>query len=271
MNIFKKIENLIDDYTTYPASFEGYQWFKPILVGIVAFILFVVLSYLPNLFIGADFDFATWGKVISNYFVIIYIPCIFLAAMIVRDRPFSSYLSSVRGWKWGVFLKSFIVALCIVILFTVVDVVMNHQSLDLSAIGLVLVLSLILVPFQCFAEELLFRGFLMQTVGSWFRIPIIAIIIQAILFAYTHSYDILGMAAVLGSGLVLGIAAWYSKGLEVSTAMHTSNNLITTLSSAILISTASGHTIVDTIMMIAQMAIIFAAIYLLDKKFGWFD
>ena len=36
------------------------------------------------------------------------------------------------------------------------------------------VICLILIPLQCIAEEYLLRGFLMQTIGSWFKIPVLA-------------------------------------------------------------------------------------------------
>ena len=70
-----------------------------------------------------------------------------------------------------------------------------------------------------------FRGFLMQTFGSWFRIPIIAIIIQALVFTSLHQYDIVGLTSILISGLLFGLIAWYTRGLEISTALHTANNL----------------------------------------------
>lgn len=273
MNLFKKVEDLKNDYTTYPASFDGYKWFKPLLVGAVAFILFQILSTIPDVVINpATIDFANWGSLISNYYIIIYIPCIFFAALIVRDRPFSSYLSSHGGWKWGAFIKSFIVAFLVVLIFSALDVFINHQTVSFNNVKVfALVLGVIVIPFQCFSEELLFRGFVMQSLGSWIRIPIIPIVIQGAFFAYMHSYDISGLVGVLACGLIFGVVAWYFKGLEVSTAMHTSNNIIANLSSVFIVSSAADSMLWDSATMIAQMIIIFAVIYWLDKKFGWFE
>ena len=61
----------------------------------------------------------------------------------------------------------------------------------------------ILGPLQCIAEEYAFRGLLMQTLGSWFRLPIIAVIIQAVVFAVMHPYNTIGQIGILSSGLVL--------------------------------------------------------------------
>ncbi len=35
------------------------------------------------------------------------VPCLLLAARIVKDRPLSSFFSSMGGWRWKVFLNTF--------------------------------------------------------------------------------------------------------------------------------------------------------------------
>ena len=79
------------DYATYPRRFNAYKWYKSLLVGL----LFLI-------------------------FAAIVIPCLFFAALIVRDRPVSSYFSSMGGWRWKAFLKTFAVAFVILGIPTVV-------------------------------------------------------------------------------------------------------------------------------------------------------
>ena len=43
MNIFKKVQNIKNDYTTYPKTLEQYRWYKPILVFIASIIFFFIL------------------------------------------------------------------------------------------------------------------------------------------------------------------------------------------------------------------------------------
>ena len=52
----------------------------------------------------------------------------------------------------------------------------NHFSV------LFLIITLIMVPLQCIAEEYAFRGLFMQSLGSWFNIPILAIVSLSISF-----------------------------------------------------------------------------------------
>lgn len=270
MNLFQKVVDEKNDFTTFPKSFENYRWFKPILVFIVMFLIFIVLNYLPNFILGhTKIDFATWSTALTSYFVIIFIPCVYIASKVIRDRPFSSYISSVGRWNWGIFIKTLLIALIISALFAVFDIINSGERIDFQ-LTLIPFLSIIFIlPIQCFAEELVFRGYVMQTVGSWFKIPIIAIIVQAILFAFFHSYNPIGLIGVLACGLCFGFIAWYSKGLEISTALHTVNNVLTGLTSAIVVSTSTNVTLFDSIEMTIKMVLIIAVIILIDKKSNW--
>lgn len=249
-------------------SFRNYKWFKPILVFVIAFIAFIILQSLPNILLIAhvDIDFVTWGSIISSYMIIIYIPSIYIGAKFVRDRPFSSYLSSRGGWSWEIFIKSFVISLFVVLIFTAYDFAFTGSRFNSSLPIYIIILTILIAPFQCFAEELLFRGFLMQTVGSWICVPIVAIVIQAIIFAYLHSYNLIALLSIVCTGTIFGLIAWYSKGLEISTAMHSANNIL----SALTISLSTTITLWDSAEMIIQMLVIVALILVLAKKFNFF-
>ena len=268
MSLFEKIDDVEKDFTTFPKSFKNYTWFKPILAFVVAFIVFIILQYLPNILLLAhvDIDFVTWGGVLSSYMIIIYIPSIYVAARIVRDRPFSSYLSSRGGWSWDIFIKLFAIALLVTLIFTAYDFVFTGSSFNTNVPIYIIILTVIIAPLQCFAEELVFRGFLMQTVGSWIGVPIVAVIIQAIIFAVLHSYNTMAILSIICTAIIFGLIAWYSKGLEITTAMHSANNII----SAITISAATTITLWDSAEMIIQMLVIVALILILTKKFNFF-
>lgn len=133
------------------------------------------------------------------------------------------------------------------------------------------ILCLLLTPLQCFAEEYLCRGFLMQTFGSWFRIPIVAIILQAIVFASYHSYNLMGLISILLLGICYGFITWYSKGLEVSSGIHSANNILSFLSKGLGITAVSNEISILTILFsFALTLIILIIIIALEKKFKWF-
>jgi membrane protease YdiL (CAAX protease family) len=78
------------------------------------------------------------------------------------------------------------------------------------------VLCVVLVPIQAAAEEYLYRGLLMQAIGSWTKLPALAIVLSAIVFGISHSYGVLGVTAVGISGLGFAFLAWYCRGLEAA-------------------------------------------------------
>ena len=101
------------DFTTYPRQFKAYRWFKPLLTGllfVLLYFLFVSLLYLiTNLAFHTtvsssgydDLDFySATGAFFNGAMGAIYIPSLLLAALIVKDRPLSSYFSSGGGWRW---------------------------------------------------------------------------------------------------------------------------------------------------------------------------
>ena len=69
---------------------------------------------------------------------------------------------------------------------------------------LYLLVSLIQVPLQCIAEEYVFRSFFLQTFGSWFKIPVLAIVLQSIVFTVIHGYDDIGLIEIFVCGCIFG-------------------------------------------------------------------
>jgi membrane protease YdiL (CAAX protease family) len=86
---------------------------------------------------------------------------------------------------------------------------------------------LITVPIQALAEEVMFRGYLMQLFGSivhnvWF--PIVG---TALVFALFHGVQnpwLFGSRFVFG--VIAGILVWRTGGLEAAVAIHIVNNLL---------------------------------------------
>ena len=180
----------------------------------------------------------------------------------------------ISGWavlNHRLYFKAMIIPAIIYIIFEAIVISIygakgtNHFSV------LFLIICLILVPLQCIAEEYIFRGLIMQSLGSWFKIPILVLIVQAIIFAVTHGYNSLGVFGVFVSGLVLGFFAWKTKGLEVSAALHTVNNLVAAITVMFgLDMTSTNIALNDVILTIVLQIVLFAAIYYAGQKTYWF-
>lgn len=82
-------------------------------------------------------------------------------------------------------------------------------------------------PLQAVAEEVVFRGYLMQALGMAVRSETFAVVISALLFAIFHGTQNLWL---FGSRLAFGLLAGYlvvrTGGLEAPIAAHIVNNLL---------------------------------------------
>ncbi len=186
-------------------------------------------------------------------------PVAFLGAWLVqRRRP--GTLSSVKGrlrWGWlgvccllaiGFLIVSYGWGLAVEAMFSGqhVDVLPAwkgwHQFI---APAVVIVL---LVPFQATAEEYLFRGWLIQAIGSWAPEGWMrtragrwvalwpALAISAVVFMLGHGYTGWARLDIFLFGLLAGWLAVRTGGLEAGIALHTFNNLY-----AFLIPAAAGQ------------------------------
>ncbi|HVR28607.1 MAG TPA: CPBP family glutamic-type intramembrane protease [Thermoanaerobaculia bacterium] len=95
-----------------------------------------------------------------------------------------------------------------------------------------LVVAVLLLPLQSAAEELLFRGYLMQGLGLALRRGWAALVVSSAAFGLVHAgnpeLQRFGRGFLLYYvfiGLALGLAALLDDGLEVAIGAHTANNL----------------------------------------------
>ncbi len=276
----------ISEFIKFPKSFEKYRWYKPILVFIIALILYFILTLvlvavfseiygqsLRESILSGGYEVMNteMGQIFSELGVIIMLPSLYIATKIVKDRPFSSYASSRGGWNHKLFFKALIIPF---IVFLVIGFIQNaivgsggeyHFSI------LFFIITLILAPLQSIAEEYVYRGLIMQTFGSWFNLPVLAVILQAIIFALSHGYNSLGNLEMLVFGLLMGFLAWKSNGIEVTSAFHAGNNLALALlvMFGMQVSTSNVQMNEAIISFIVDIALTMV-IYYVAKKSNWF-
>ena len=280
-------ETNIKDYITIGREFENYKWHKPLVTIILSAVIFFILTFV----LGAIFQLAfgdisaglsdsyeslnTLGpaSLFSYMILVITIPAIYLASRIVKDRPFSSYASSLGGWRWKLYFKCMAVPLVIYVIFNIASSLTDGSAINIQQISpLMFIAFAITIPLQCIAEEYLFRGLIMQSFGSWFNIPILAIIIQALAFGATHSYNSIGVVTIILGGVVYGLLTWKTNGIEASSALHTINNL--TVFITIYLGLARTSTNVDIWAALFAFAIDLVCLgltYYVGTRYNWFE
>ena len=229
------------------------RWFTPVLEGLliasIYFVLLLIVSFALLAFavmLRVPYDHLTdLQRVYANVFktplvfvallitIIPVIPAIFIARLITNFKPLGLIHSIAGRMRWsylGVFLGfGFLIFGLYYVGFATLDGSLTTQNsvhpLNSGMFWLYIVLILLIVPFQCYAEELLFRGYLMQTVGRWLKNPVWAIIIPAPIFMVLHGYGLWGLLSVLTMALIAGFLCWYTGGLEAGIGLHIANNV----------------------------------------------
>src|SRR5829696_5315743 len=95
-------------------------------------------------------------------------------------------------------------------------------------------------PLQAAAEEMFFRGYLMQALGSLVRQPWFGVVVSSVVFAFFHGTQNLALFADrLAFGLLAAILVWRTGGLEAGIAAHVVNNVFAYLIAGLTTSIAA--------------------------------
>ena len=280
------------DYLTYPREFITYRWFKPLLVLVLTTLFAYVGTFacitlstalagnntlIENVMSGHYYDsidtYTPAGVILTLGSVAVILPALAIATRIVRDRPFSSYSTSRGGWKWPLFFKVFGVALVVYAVYLLINFALDpNQGSGVNQFTVAgAILCAILLPLQCMAEEYAFRGLIAQMVGSWFKVPVLGILVSSALFAAMHPYNVLGVLSTFATGVFFSLLAWRTGGLEASSAVHVVNNSIAFGLTGIGLTTITTDvTVASFITDIAVQAVILGAVLYLGKKYNWF-
>lgn len=229
-----------------------FRWWRPLLaialfagslVAILA-VSTVVLLVLEAMGVGgsADLDDVTqplsFAVLIGS--LVVLIPTSVLSIRIAFGTPVG-FTASVAGrfrLRWAA--RCALVVLPIWVVLMVVLALSGQFNSPRPAAWLTLVIMVVLlIPFQAAGEEFFFRGFVMQVFGSWFRNRWLALIIPGIisipLFAAAHgSFNGWVFADLAVSATAWVYLTWRTGGLEAGVAVHTINNCTLMITSLVL-------------------------------------
>ena len=189
-----------------------------------------------------------------------------------RSRILFSFL------LWGGVSAAFII---ISYFLSPTDFVWNFKPVPFLILFLI---SVVMIPLQTSAEELFFRGYLLQGFGVIFRNRWLPLITTSIIFGMLHVWnpevDKLGVNLIwyyIGTGLFLGVITLMDEGLELALGFHAANNLVTALLvTASWTSFQTESLLIDNSepSLIKELLITFLVVYpililLFSRKYGW--
>lgn len=162
---------------------------------------------------------------------------LFLLVKFLHNRSILSLTTSRKK----VDVKRIIFSFMLVFVFTIATFILGYYmtpenyvfQLDIPNFLILVVLSIVLFPFQIGLEEWLFRGYLMQQIGVIVRNKWFPLILTSFLFGLFHSANPevaemgpLIMVFYIGTGLLLGIMTLMDEGIELALGFHLGNNFL---------------------------------------------
>jgi membrane protease YdiL (CAAX protease family) len=238
-----------------------YRWWRPLVAVLMSAVFFLGVSILVAiplfivLFATGAIDFLSptatgdltqlispdmarpWTLLFGLGSIILVLPLVPVALRIAGIRPtgvrvniLHSVLFRLR-WRW--LLVAFIPATVVWIVTFAgqigIGLALGDEllpfSTDVPTYLVSVLIVLLLVPVQAATEEYLYRGVLLQSVGSWVRWAPVTIVVSAVLFGLSHAYDGWGILTVAVMGVGFAVVTIRTGGLEAGIAMHTLNNV----------------------------------------------
>ncbi|PRP66094.1 CPBP family intramembrane glutamic endopeptidase [Nonlabens agnitus] len=165
---------------------------------------------------------------------------IFIWVKFINQQSLTSLTTSRKriDWKRIFFMFGFWAAFSAgSILLSVYLAPENYElQFDWNRFLPLLIISLVLFPFQTSFEEYLFRGQLLQGLGIATKSRAVAWIVTSVLFGLMHAanpeVEKLGFSVMIfyiGTGLVLGAMTLLDEGLELALGFHAANNITAAL------------------------------------------
>jgi hypothetical protein len=213
---------------------------------------------------------------------------LFLGVKFIHKRKILTVLTSRDKLDWNRILYAFSVWFIIGIVVFIIsyfnapeDYVWNFKPVPFLILVLI---SFLLLPIQTSMEEVLFRGYLMQGFGTWFKKSFMALILTSVIFGLLHGanpeVEKLGwitMVYYIGTGLLLGVFALMDEGIELSLGFHAANNVLAAMlvtanwaafqTEALFIDVSEPSVDYEMFMPVFVMYPIILIIF--SKKYGW--
>lgn len=210
----------------------------------------VLFSLIPGQFLSELLARNIWG------FSLMYIPkevdrniVLFLALLpfvvaffalltslkYIHKRELRTVFTSRSRFDWKRFVFSMLLWISLMLILLVIAMNSGAEiqwNIHPAKIVSLVLISLIILPFQTAAEDLFFRSFLFQGLGRLKLNPLIGVAVTGALFGLSHAgnpeVDMLGYQVLLYyimTGFFLGIITHYDNGMELGMGYHFANNL----------------------------------------------
>jgi membrane protease YdiL (CAAX protease family) len=187
-------------------------------------------------------DLSTLGLDPVIYLLTMIFPFLIgLAAFVLLIKPlngrsFKNVINCTNNFRWNRFFISALVWIIVSIIYLLISIKVDPANFainnsTLSLIPLVII-SVLLIPFQAAFEEVLFRGYLMQGFAVLLKSRWLPLLITSLFFALMHALNpevkefgfLTMMPEYVLFGLIFGVITIMDDGIEAAMGAHAANN-----------------------------------------------
>ena len=232
------------------------QWYHWIFTLILVFFGWQIIGVFPLTGVAISYssdmnefanaaqnNFMTLGIDKNLFLFLIIISFIFglltliIGVKYIHRRTFKSIVTSRNLIDWKRFWFAFFTWGIIAVILTIVGIFMSPENYiwNFKPIPFftLLAVSFLFLPFQTTFEELLFRGYLMQGIGTVVKNRWFPLIFTSVCFGLLHGANpeveklgAISMVFYIGTGFFYGIITLMDEGTELALGLHAINNII---------------------------------------------
>ncbi|MGV3629193.1 MAG: phytanoyl-CoA dioxygenase family protein [Betaproteobacteria bacterium] len=193
----------------------------------------LVLLYLP---LGAVTEF-----VAINASILMLLVAVVAVVVVLHRRPWRTLVTPHAQIDWRRMVQGAAVWVVLALVFSLIEHLLHPGryawSLDLARWLPFVLAALLLTPLQCAAEELVFRGYVLQGLGRFLRNPVMLALLSSVIFTLPHLYNpevaAYGLAIMAANYFVMGLflagVTLRDGRLELAIGAHAGNNLLLAL------------------------------------------
>ena len=218
------------------------EWWRYLLGALIIAFFWLVLGNVPYVLLlfarlaAPPFDF-----IAINLSIFMMLAGLAVTVKLIHRRSLRSLITPEDRIDWARVARA---AAAWAVLAAAVSVVEHlayperyYLSFNPDRFFVYLVLVLVLTPLQCFVEELVFRGYVMQALGLLTRRPLVIAVLSSIAFTIPHllNPEVLEHGAAIMAanyfaiGMLLATVTLRDGRLELAIGLHAVNNVFLAL------------------------------------------
>jgi len=218
------------------------EWWRYLLGALIVTVFWLVLGNVPHVLLllsglsDPPFDF-----IAINISIFMMFAGLAVTVKLIHRRSLRSLITPEDRIDWARATRAAAVWVVLAAVVAIVEHVAYPERYYLSfnpdRFFIYLALVLVLTPLQCFVEELVFRGYLMQGLGLLTRRPLAIAVLSSVAFTVphllnpeVHEHGAAIMAAnYFAIGMLLATVTLRDGRLELAIGLHAVNNVFLAL------------------------------------------